>query len=47
MHLIGGFSEKVQLSQKLTYQVLSAFDRQDDDIHLVTLFVTELNNCEE
>ncbi|XP_063573275.1 protein N-terminal asparagine amidohydrolase-like isoform X2 [Pongo abelii] len=47
VHLVGGFSDDRQLSQKLTHQLLSEFDRQEDDIHLVTLRVTELNDREE
>ncbi|XP_049981778.1 protein N-terminal asparagine amidohydrolase isoform X3 [Alexandromys fortis] len=47
VHLVGGFSDDRQLSQKLTHQLLSEFDKQDDDIHLVTLCVTELNDREE
>ncbi|XP_040491234.1 protein N-terminal asparagine amidohydrolase isoform X3 [Ursus maritimus] len=47
VHLVGGFSDDRQLSQKLTHQLLSEFDRQEEDIHLVTLCVTELNDREE
>ncbi|XP_054990630.1 protein N-terminal asparagine amidohydrolase [Sorex araneus] len=47
VHLVGGFSDGRQLSQKLTHQLLSEFDRQEDDIHLMTLCVTELNDREE
>ncbi|XP_045141993.1 protein N-terminal asparagine amidohydrolase [Echinops telfairi] len=47
VHLVGGFSDDRQLSQKLTHQLLSEFDRQKEDIHLVTLCVTELNDREE
>ncbi|XP_040589494.1 protein N-terminal asparagine amidohydrolase isoform X3 [Mesocricetus auratus] len=74
VHLVGGFSDDRQLSQKLTHQLLnsrrvglllglhlmwcwnlnpgplqeqSEFDKQDEDIHLVTLCVTELNDREE
>ncbi|XP_068824389.1 protein N-terminal asparagine amidohydrolase isoform X1 [Capricornis sumatraensis] len=47
VHLVGGFNDDRQLSQKLTHQLLSEFDRQEDDIHLVTLCVTELNDREE
>uniref|UniRef100_A0A8D1ZAU2 N-terminal asparagine amidase n=1 Tax=Sus scrofa TaxID=9823 RepID=A0A8D1ZAU2_PIG len=43
VHLVGGFSDDRQLSQKLTHQLLSEFDRQEDDIHLVTLCVTAVN----
>lgn len=47
VHLVGGFSDDRQLSQRLTHQLLCELDRQDDDIHLVTLCVTELNDREE
>ncbi|KAG8513484.1 Protein N-terminal asparagine amidohydrolase, partial [Galemys pyrenaicus] len=47
VHLVGGFSDDRHLSQKLTHQLLNEFDRQEDDIHLVTLCVTELNDREE
>ncbi|XP_006872059.1 PREDICTED: protein N-terminal asparagine amidohydrolase-like [Chrysochloris asiatica] len=47
VHLVGGFSDDRQLSQKLTHQLLSEFDRQKEDVHLVTLCVTELNDREE
>ncbi|XP_056662166.1 protein N-terminal asparagine amidohydrolase isoform X3 [Monodelphis domestica] len=47
VHLVGGFNDDRQLSQKLTSQLLSEFDRQEDDIHLVTFCVTELNDREE
>ena len=47
MHLMGGFSEDWQLSQKLTHQLLSEFHRQEDDTHLMRLCVTELNDLEE
>ncbi|XP_053430103.1 protein N-terminal asparagine amidohydrolase-like [Nycticebus coucang] len=47
LHLVRGFSDDRQLSQKLTHQLLSEFDSQEDDIHLVTLCVTELNDREE
>ncbi|KAK1335187.1 hypothetical protein QTO34_004771, partial [Cnephaeus nilssonii] len=36
-----------QLSQKYTHQLLSEFDRQEDKIHLMTFYVTELNDLEE
>uniref|UniRef100_A0A8C3WGH5 N-terminal asparagine amidase n=1 Tax=Catagonus wagneri TaxID=51154 RepID=A0A8C3WGH5_9CETA len=47
VHLVGGFNDDRQLSQKLTHQLLGEFDRQEDDIHLMTLCVTELNDREE
>lgn len=45
--LVGGFSDDRRLSHTLIHQLLSGFDRQDDDIHLVTLRVTELKDREE
>lgn len=45
--LVGGFRDNGQLSQKCTHQLLSEFDRQEDNIHLMTLYVTELNDLEE
>ncbi|XP_068555953.1 protein N-terminal asparagine amidohydrolase isoform X3 [Anas acuta] len=47
LHLVGGFNDDRQLSQKLTNQLLRAFDLQPDDVHLVTFCVTELNDREE
>ncbi|KAM9125664.1 protein N-terminal asparagine amidohydrolase isoform 2-T2 [Pangshura tecta] len=47
VHLVGGFNDDRQLSQKLTNQLLRTFDLQQDDVHLVTFCVTELNDREE
>ncbi|XP_054856629.1 protein N-terminal asparagine amidohydrolase-like [Eublepharis macularius] len=47
VHLIGGFNDDRHLSQQLTHQLLRAFDRLQDDIHLVTFCVTELNDRQE
>ncbi|XP_059538326.1 protein N-terminal asparagine amidohydrolase-like [Myotis daubentonii] len=47
VHPVGGFNGNRQLSQRLPHQLLSEFDRLDEDIHLVTLCVTELNGREE
>ncbi|XP_047923065.1 protein N-terminal asparagine amidohydrolase isoform X2 [Anser cygnoides] len=47
LHLVGGFNDDRQLSQKLTNQLLRAFDLQPDEVHLVTFCVTELNDREE
>ncbi|XP_015498454.1 protein N-terminal asparagine amidohydrolase isoform X3 [Parus major] len=47
VHLVGGFNDDRQLSQKLTNQLLRAFDLQPEDVHLVTFCVTELNDREE
>ncbi|KAK1345895.1 hypothetical protein QTO34_008360 [Cnephaeus nilssonii] len=42
VHRVGGFSDT-----KTYHQLLSEFDRLEDDIHSVTLCVTELNDREE
>ncbi|XP_063286382.1 protein N-terminal asparagine amidohydrolase [Pelobates fuscus] len=47
LHLIGGFIDKRRLSQKLSSQLLKAFDRQTDDIYLITFCVSELNDKED
>ncbi|XP_006001779.1 protein N-terminal asparagine amidohydrolase [Latimeria chalumnae] len=44
LHLVGGFIDDRRLSQKLTLQLLGAFDCQLEDVHLVTYCVTELND---
>nr|XP_033770206.1 protein N-terminal asparagine amidohydrolase isoform X2 [Geotrypetes seraphini] len=44
LHLIGGFSDEKGLSQDLTSHLLRAFDKQQDEVHLVTFCVTELND---
>ncbi|XP_030066946.1 protein N-terminal asparagine amidohydrolase isoform X2 [Microcaecilia unicolor] len=44
LHLIGGFIDDKGLSQDLTSHLLRAFDTQQDEVHLVTLCVTELND---
>lgn len=44
---MGSFSDERQLSQKRTHQLLSELDGKEDDIHLVTLCVTELNDRKE
>ncbi|XP_037766688.1 protein N-terminal asparagine amidohydrolase isoform X2 [Chelonia mydas] len=43
VHLVGGFNDDRQLSQKLTNQLLRAFDLQQDDVHIVTFCVTAVN----
>ncbi|XP_029432041.1 protein N-terminal asparagine amidohydrolase [Rhinatrema bivittatum] len=44
VHLVGGFNDDKGLSQNLTSDLLRAFDNQQDEIHLVTFCVTELND---
>ncbi|KAM4697580.1 protein N-terminal asparagine amidohydrolase [Rhinophrynus dorsalis] len=47
LHLVGGFIDKRRLSQKLSSELLKAFDNQTDDIYLITYCVSELNDKEE
>ncbi|KAF7243046.1 Protein N-terminal asparagine amidohydrolase [Varanus komodoensis] len=47
VHLVGGFCDDRLLSERLTSQLLRAFDRLQEDIHLVTFCVTELNDRQE
>ncbi|XP_062999379.1 protein N-terminal asparagine amidohydrolase [Elgaria multicarinata webbii] len=47
VHLVGGFSDDRHLSQQITSQLLRAFDRLQESIHLVTFCVTELNDRQE
>ncbi|KAM3827200.1 protein N-terminal asparagine amidohydrolase isoform 2-T3 [Vipera latastei] len=47
LHLIGGFCDDRRLSQRLTSQLLRAFDRLLDNVYLMTFCVTELNDRQE
>ncbi|XP_039216798.1 protein N-terminal asparagine amidohydrolase isoform X6 [Crotalus tigris] len=47
LHLIGGFCDDRRLSQRLTSQLLRAFDRLLDNVYLMTFCVTELNDLQE
>ncbi|XP_018596186.2 protein N-terminal asparagine amidohydrolase [Scleropages formosus] len=44
LHLIGGFDDDRKLSQQLSLNLLAAFQKQKEDIHLVTCCITELND---
>ncbi|XP_041061965.1 protein N-terminal asparagine amidohydrolase isoform X1 [Carcharodon carcharias] len=44
VHLIGGFIDERSLSHKLTLELLEAFNRQSENIHLETYCLTELND---
>ncbi|KAL4624523.1 protein N-terminal asparagine amidohydrolase [Arapaima gigas] len=44
LHLIGGFDDDRKLSQQLSLRLLAAFQKQKEDIHLVTCCITELND---
>ncbi|CAN2391532.1 N-terminal asparagine, partial [Pristimantis euphronides] len=40
LHMVGGFNDQQRLSLKLSRQLLKAFHKQAEDVHLVTLCVT-------
>ncbi|KAM8934854.1 protein N-terminal asparagine amidohydrolase [Pelodytes ibericus] len=44
LHLVGGFIDKRRLSQTLSSQLLTSFDKQPNDIHLVTFCVSDVND---
>ncbi|XP_072337919.1 protein N-terminal asparagine amidohydrolase isoform X3 [Scyliorhinus torazame] len=44
VHLIGGFIDERSLSHTLTLELLKAFDRESENIHLETYCLTELND---
>ncbi|KAM9305550.1 protein N-terminal asparagine amidohydrolase [Gastrophryne carolinensis] len=44
LHIVGGFNDQRQLSKRLSRQLLKAFDSQPQEVHLVTLCVTDLND---
>ncbi|KAJ8413618.1 hypothetical protein AAFF_G00081250 [Aldrovandia affinis] len=44
LHLIGGFDDETKTSHSLSLSLLAAFQKQREDIHLVTCCITELND---
>ncbi|XP_034543111.1 protein N-terminal asparagine amidohydrolase [Notolabrus celidotus] len=44
LHLVGGFNDETKTSHKLSLNILVAFQKQKEDIHLETCCVTELND---
>ncbi|CAJ1053820.1 protein N-terminal asparagine amidohydrolase [Xyrichtys novacula] len=44
LHLVGGFNDESKTSHKLSLNILAAFQKQKEDIHLETCCVTELND---
>lgn len=44
LHLVGGFDDDNKTSQKLSLNILAAFQRQREEIHLETCCVTEMND---
>ncbi|XP_044159736.1 protein N-terminal asparagine amidohydrolase isoform X1 [Bufo gargarizans] len=47
LHMVGGFNDQRQLSLKLSRQLLKVFHQQAEDVHLVTLCVTDINDKKE
>ncbi|XP_007543646.1 protein N-terminal asparagine amidohydrolase [Poecilia latipinna] len=44
LHLVGGFDDDDKRSHKLSLNILAAFQKQKDHIHLETCCITEMNN---
>ncbi|XP_043969587.1 protein N-terminal asparagine amidohydrolase isoform X2 [Gambusia affinis] len=44
LHLVGGFDDNDKRSHKLSLNILAAFQKQKDHIHLETCCITEMNN---
>lgn len=44
LHLVGGFDDESKTSHSLSLSLLAAFQKQEEDIHLVTCCITELND---
>lgn len=44
LHLVGGFNDESKTSHKLSLSILAAFQKQEEDIHLKTCCITEIND---
>uniref|UniRef100_A0A3P8TRJ3 N-terminal asparagine amidase n=1 Tax=Amphiprion percula TaxID=161767 RepID=A0A3P8TRJ3_AMPPE len=44
LHLVGGFNDDSKTSHKLSLNILAAFQKQKEDIHLETCCITEMND---
>ncbi|KAG7484974.1 N-terminal asparagine amidohydrolase [Solea senegalensis] len=44
LHLVGGFNDESNTSHKLSHNILAAFQKQKEEIHLETCCITELND---
>lgn len=44
LHLVGGFDDESMTSHKLSLNLLAAFHKQKEDIHLETCCITEMND---
>uniref|UniRef100_A0A1A7YJQ6 N-terminal asparagine amidase n=1 Tax=Iconisemion striatum TaxID=60296 RepID=A0A1A7YJQ6_9TELE len=47
LHLVGGFNDDAKTSHKLSLSVLAAFQKQEQDIHLETCCITDMNDIVE
>ncbi|KAL6110524.1 ntan1 [Pungitius sinensis] len=44
LHLAGGFNDDEEISAKLSHDILTAFQKMKEDIHLETCCITEMND---
>lgn len=44
LHLIGGFCDDRRISKAISLQLLEAFDKQQEEVHLMTFCAVELND---
>ncbi|KAI4899543.1 hypothetical protein NFI96_016153, partial [Prochilodus magdalenae] len=44
LHLVGGFDDDSKTSHKLSLNILAAFQKQKEDIHLETCCITDMND---
>ncbi|KAI3352825.1 hypothetical protein L3Q82_019403 [Scortum barcoo] len=44
LHLVGGFNDESKTSHKLSLNILAAFQKQKEDIHLETCCITDVND---
>lgn len=44
LHLVGGFNDELKTSHKLSLNIIAAFQKQKEDIHLETCCITEIND---
>uniref|UniRef100_A0A1A8PES9 N-terminal asparagine amidase n=1 Tax=Nothobranchius rachovii TaxID=451742 RepID=A0A1A8PES9_9TELE len=47
LHLVGGFNDDARTSHKLSLSILAAFQKQEQDIHLETCCITDMNDMVE
>uniref|UniRef100_A0A3Q2QS40 N-terminal asparagine amidase n=1 Tax=Fundulus heteroclitus TaxID=8078 RepID=A0A3Q2QS40_FUNHE len=45
LHLVGGFNDDAKTSQKLSLSILAAFQKLEEEIHLETCCITEMNDA--